>query len=583
MVAIVEEKNASYVQADEYYRPSALYPEYMFGEISERKNHIYDMVREAFHLMELDMEHYGTEMWNPLSKYVHCGDRVVIKPNLVFHRNKSGWGMDCLVTDASVVAPVIDYVLIALKDKGHIIVGDAPLQECMFEEMIEKTGYGKLVEYYRGKTNVTIELCDFRNVRNYKDNGIEMPQKNGKADGGVTVSLGEYSQFSSLDEKKIERLRVTNYDPREMQHYHSIKEHNYCINKELLAADVIINVCKPKTHRKAGITAALKNFVGTVAEKACLPHHTAGSAADKGDAYLNKNDILDISEELLDIANKLTGEGEYKLAQQAQGISDELRRKGKKTERYYEGSWYGNDTIWRTIIDLNRILKYADKAGHLQKTIQRNIFAIGDMVVSGEKEGPLCPSPTYPGIIVMGDDLYEFDKTVCSLMGFDYEKIPLLKHSEAYYGALPISENAETRICSTNEEWNRQSLYDIMEHHSLEFQPTDGWEDMLGNRYKRKLLERLKDKKVYIFGAGKNGIRTFQWLTENQVEVIAFVDSNKEKWQCRIIDKIECISPDKMDKDVPIVLSVGEKSVKEIKNELGNAGYNVVGIVNFDI
>lgn len=57
MVAIVEEKNASYVQADEYYRPSALYPEYMFGEISERKNHIYDMVREAFHLMELDMEH----------------------------------------------------------------------------------------------------------------------------------------------------------------------------------------------------------------------------------------------------------------------------------------------------------------------------------------------------------------------------------------------------------------------------------------------------------------------------------------------------------------------------------------------
>ena len=158
-----------------------------------------------------------------------------------------------------------------------------------------------------------------------------------------------------------------------------------------------------------------------------------------------------------------------------------------------------------------------------------------------------------------------------------------MKHSEAYYGALPISENAETRICSTNEEWNRQSLYDIMEHHSLEFQPTDGWEDMLGNRYKRKLLERLKDKKVYIFGAGKNGIRTFQWLTENQVEVIAFVDSNKEKWQCRIIDKIECISPDKMDKDVPIVLSVGEKSVKEIKNELGNAGYNVVGIVNFDI
>jgi len=26
-----------------------------------------------------------------------------------------------------------------------------------------------------------------------------------------------------------------------------------------------------------------------------------------------------------------------------------------------EGSWYGNDTLWRSILDLNRIVLYVDK------------------------------------------------------------------------------------------------------------------------------------------------------------------------------------------------------------------------------
>lgn len=583
MVTIVQEKNASYLQADEDFRPSVLYPEYKFKEISETKNYIYDMIRKGFHIMGLDMEHYGTYEWNPLSKYVHPGDHVVIKPNLVFHKNRSGWGMDCLVTNASVVAPIIDYVLIALKGKGHIVVGDAPLQECIFEEMIEKTGYGRLVEYYKRKTNVTIELNDFRNVRSFKNKGVERPQGSGKTDNGVVVSLGEYSQFFGLDEKRIEKLRVTNYDPREMQKYHSVKEHNYCINEELLEADVIINVCKPKTHRKAGITAGLKNFVGTVAEKACLPHHTSGSIKDQGDAYLNKNEFLNISEELLDITNKLTKEGEYELAEQAQQLSDELYRKGKKTESFYEGSWYGNDTIWRTIIDLNRVLTYADKTGHIQQIKQRNIFTVGDMIVSGEKEGPLCPSPNYPGVIVMGDDLYEFDKVVCSLMGFDYRRIPLLSHPEAYYGELPISENTKTEIRSTNENWNQQTLYDIMEKSSLQFQPTDGWADVLGNPYKKRILDEIKGKKVYIFGTGKNGIRASQWLIENHVDIIAFADNNKEKWNCKIFSDIECISPKDMNKSFPIILSVSENFVKEIKTQLEIDGYELAGVINFDL
>ena len=38
----------------------------------------------------------------------------------------------------------------------------------------------------------------------------------------------------------------------------------YCISEACLEADVIINLPKPKTHRKAGFTGALKNMIGVV-------------------------------------------------------------------------------------------------------------------------------------------------------------------------------------------------------------------------------------------------------------------------------------------------------------------------------
>ena len=49
MVTIIQEKNASYLQADEDFRPSVFYPEYKFKEISKTKNYIYDMIRKGFH------------------------------------------------------------------------------------------------------------------------------------------------------------------------------------------------------------------------------------------------------------------------------------------------------------------------------------------------------------------------------------------------------------------------------------------------------------------------------------------------------------------------------------------------------
>ena len=49
----------------------------------------------------------------------------------------------------SVVAAVLDYVLIALQGHGQIILGDAPMQDCDFNRLMHESGYLDMVHYYQ--------------------------------------------------------------------------------------------------------------------------------------------------------------------------------------------------------------------------------------------------------------------------------------------------------------------------------------------------------------------------------------------------------------------------------------------------
>ena len=50
-------------------------------------------------------------------------------------------------------------------------------------------------------------------------------------------------------------------------------------------ADVFINIPKLKSHKKVGLTCALKNLVGINANKNWLPHHTEGTPDKGGDQF----------------------------------------------------------------------------------------------------------------------------------------------------------------------------------------------------------------------------------------------------------------------------------------------------------
>ena len=582
-ICILKQKIYNYPDKKGLFRPASAYPEYIFKEdVSGENNPVYDMVRQGFEMLGLDKNNFGLKEWNPLGEMINSGDCVLIKPNMVLHENKSGCGTDCLFTNPSLVAAVIDYVIIALKGKGRIIVGDAPLQECVFGILCEESGYAQLIAYYQEK-GIDISLVDFRNVKTYEKNGIHYLQGEEKHNG-VIVRLDEKSAFSSMDSGYIQDLRITNYDPRILQKHHSLDRHEYNVSQYVLDADVIINMPKPKTHRKAGVTVSLKNLVGINANKEFLPHHTLGSKDEGGDAYLHKNILLKLANEILDIRNQLIHDQKMDLAEKTEELYREVYAQGKAQtgEEYWEGSWYGNDTIWRTIVDLNRILLYADKNGKMSDKIKRRLFIVGDMIVSGEKEGPLEPTPTYPGTIVMGSDPLKFDRAVCSLMGFDYRNIPSLYNEELFDPDYPISDKCDVRIISNNKNWDGKNLDEIREHYSFEFQPTLGWLPKLGSRYRENLYKKLleKGKPVYVFGAGENGKYAVDELRKNKIKIEAFCDNNSQLWGKQIYDGLQCVELNSIRVENPVIIAVRDPYIKEISEQISHIGGEAAGTIN---
>lgn len=129
---------------EENFNPGECYPEYRFGKdnINKDGNIPYDMLRTLLYDMNLDRERYGTKDWNPLGKYIKPGDSVIVKPNLVMHINENKTvqenAFECLITHASLIRAVCDYCLIALKGTGRLMIGDAPMQGCNFDILLEK-------------------------------------------------------------------------------------------------------------------------------------------------------------------------------------------------------------------------------------------------------------------------------------------------------------------------------------------------------------------------------------------------------------------------------------------------------------
>jgi uncharacterized protein (DUF362 family) len=390
------------------------------------------MVRTSLFGLGLDAANFGNKQWNPLGDYVNSRATILLKPNWVNNINPVG-GLDCTVTHPSIIRCVIDYCIIA---KAKVIeVGDAPIQDCDFNDLMEKHGYKRLFEYMY-KMGINIKISDFRLTVSKRvskiSNKVILQQNNPDMDLSKVIEfdLKDISYFNSIETNSI--YRSINYHHEKLNERHNKEHHKYLLYKSLFDADLIINLPKPKTHRYAGITGAQKNFIGACSEKDYLPHCRVGAPKTGGDE-LRKSTVAGNLFSLIDRKRCRSIERRGIKSQLFfGGIQYCIYNFNKLINKgfFVNGIWHGNDTIWRTILDINLILLYGDSNGGFNPDAKpRNILTIGDMIVAGESGGPLKPSPKYLGIILASDNCALFDYVFCRITGFDYKLIPTVKNS----------------------------------------------------------------------------------------------------------------------------------------------------------
>jgi hypothetical protein len=250
-------------------------------------------------------------------------------------------------------------------------------------------------------------------------------------------------------------------------------------------ADQCINMPKAKTHQKAGITGALKNLVGIVGQKACLVHYRTGTPQDGGDEFApHTPGLVKLQVRWRERLQKKSIWGfraarlVWSVLKRLRGIETEGKPSNLAKKAFFRagGAWPGNDTIWRMIYDLNKIILYAPKeGGPLAATPQRRYLAVVDGLVAGEGDGPLQPLPVEAETLVVATDPFLADCVLARWMGFDRRRIPQLAHRARFADAEFGNFDAETVLV----RWDERLVQGIENLPApFTFRPAPGWESI---------------------------------------------------------------------------------------------------------
>jgi uncharacterized protein (DUF362 family) len=456
------------------FNPPERYPEYRFSEC-DPANTTYAAFRDLLAALDLDPNNFGKETWNPFGNIIKPGMNVLIKPNWVCQSHEQGKDVFSIIVHSSLLRAVIDYVLIALDDNGTILIGDAPLFNTDFDELIRIAQVNALLSWYRERSRLNFHLVDFRKEKRVRGRfGLSKTVRNcGDPSGYTVVDLGARSLLNEIS-SRYKDFRVAVSDYREMARHHNSENHEYVLPDSVLKADVIFNISKLKTHRRTGATLSLKNFIGISGLKSCLPHYCAGSFEEGGDEYLHKNirkRALSKLSDLIPMIDSSLGRAPIYVMMKAIRASSKLKA---FTDEFYEGQWYGNDTLWRTILDLNRIVQYCDKYGKLTDRHQRSVFSVVDGIIGGQGNGPLAPDPIKCGYLIAGFNPILVDIVSSTLMGFDYRLIPLIQKS-LLTKALNVDENEAEQVRIVSNLEGVSNLSDLTNATPFHFVPNKGW------------------------------------------------------------------------------------------------------------
>jgi uncharacterized protein (DUF362 family) len=348
------------------------------------------------------------------------GKKVLLKPNWVL-QNRKPEDEICMRTHYKFILIALEIILEA--GPSSVIIADAPIQGCEWDKMLSEP-FLKEINFLGLKFGIPILIKDLRR-------GTFNPNKNNTfrvinpISDYIIFDVGKDSYLDAISSNDKNLFRVTNYNPDRLAESHTKGVHKYCITKEVFNADIIISLPKIKTHQKTGITAALKNVVGLNGDKDFLPHHRIGGTGFGGDCYPGRNYLRYWAELAIDRANRKQGKMIYWFWTRLSAALWILSNPGP--EHNISAAWYGNDTTWRMVLDLNKIVIFGKGDGTLSSEPQRKLFSLGDGIIGGQGDGPLRPIPLPLGVITFTDDSALHDLAVGLLLRFDINKIPLLK------------------------------------------------------------------------------------------------------------------------------------------------------------
>lgn len=409
------------------------------------------------------------------------GDHVVIKPNWVkeHHLKKKDW--DYIITHPVVIEATVEVVAKRLQGKGMIIITDGPQTDSSFEKIMQ---HMNMKEWYdiSERYNIQLKIMDLRDEEWISKEGIilEKHKLEGDPKGAVEINLkGRNSEFASHEKSKRGYYGACN-DRGETNWAHDGYNNIYRVSRTIIESDVFINIPKLKTHKKAGITCCLKNLVGINTYKNYLPHYCEGTPSEGGDQFPDST-----------LKNKVEGSlmASIKDRIKKSTILSQLFIPIKKIAKLIfgdtgyivrSGNWYGNDTIWRMICDLNKILFYANSDSTMKEDIWINTkkyIGLVDGIKGGQGTGPLHPDPVDSQLLILGTNPVAIDCCCAKLMGFDYKKIPSISNAFKLKNySIYMGKYENINVISKDKRYNK-NLKDINKEDVLWFQPHFGWEN----------------------------------------------------------------------------------------------------------
>jgi uncharacterized protein (DUF362 family) len=408
--------------------------------------------------------------------FIQPGDRVVLKPNWVKEHDERHPGPDQwehVVTHPVVIEAVARWVAERLHGHGSLVICDAPQTDSSFATLKSYCGLDEMVSRCRADfPGLTIELLDLRPEEWRAVDGVTVAKTKlpGDPQGKTLVRLDAASEFVGFHGEG--RLYGASYDMAETNEHHRGACHEYLLCRTPMAADVFINLPKLKTHKKVGLTCTLKNLVGINANKNWLPHHTEGTPDQGGDQFPAATTKARLEHSWMGTAKRW-----LKDRPRMSRLFVPVKKAGRfffgDTQKVVRsGNWHGNDTCWRMVLDLNKALFHFDGNGQRRSRPLRYL-AVVDGIVAGEGNGPMSPDPKPCGVILAGTHPVAVDCVAATLMGFDWQKIRLLKNSFAMREPSFVSFQPEAiEVLANRSGWigPLQSLRD-----TFDFRPHFGW------------------------------------------------------------------------------------------------------------